>query len=102
LRRAPLERKPSSNSSGIFWHLLASSVWTLYSYLNSILKQKYGFKLQDLPRMTMFIKGFEEDTKKKASSLYSRRWRSTSFWRRIPRCAQWLAWSLCLCLPCDK
>jgi hypothetical protein len=23
-----------------------------------------------------------------------RRWRSASFWRKIPRCIQWLAWSL--------
>ena len=44
-----------------------SSIWTLYSYLNSILTRKYGFKLQELPRMTLFIKGFKEDTKKKAA-----------------------------------
>jgi hypothetical protein len=31
------------------------------------MKRKYGFKLQDLPRVTMLIKGFEEDTKKKAA-----------------------------------
>ena len=47
----------------------SSSVWTFYSYLNSILKRKYGFKLQELPRVTMLIKGFEEDTKKKAAIL---------------------------------
>ncbi len=40
----------------------SSSIWTLYSYLNSVMKQKYGFKLQDLPRVTMLIKEFEEDT----------------------------------------
>ena len=43
-----------------------SSLWTLYSYLNSVCKRKYGFKLQTLPRVTMYIKGFEEDIKKKA------------------------------------
>ncbi len=44
-----------------------SSLWTTYSYINSILKRKYGWKLQSLPRVTMFIKGFDEDTKKKAA-----------------------------------
>ena len=44
-----------------------SSMWTTYSYLNSVLKRKYGVKLQSLPRVTMFIKGFEEDTKQKAA-----------------------------------
>ena len=39
-----------------------SSMWTIYSYLNSILKRKYGVKLEDLPRVTKFIKGFTEDT----------------------------------------
>ncbi len=32
------------------------------------------------------------------SSPCSRRWMSTLFWRRIPRCTLWLACSLCLCL----
>jgi hypothetical protein len=45
----------------------SSSIWTLYSYINSILKQKYGFKLQELPRVTLFIKGLEVDTKKKVA-----------------------------------
>jgi hypothetical protein len=43
------------------------SIWTLYSYINSILKQKYGFKLQELPRVMLFIKGLEVDTKKKVA-----------------------------------
>ena len=45
----------------------STSLWTFYSYVNSILKRKYGFKLQELPRVTMLIKGFEEDVKKKAA-----------------------------------
>jgi len=44
----------------------SSTMWTFYSYLNSILKRKYGFKLQELPRVTLFIKGLEVDMKKKA------------------------------------
>jgi len=45
----------------------SSSMWTLYSYLNSVLKRKYSFKLQDLPRLTMLIKGYAVDIKKKAT-----------------------------------
>jgi integrase len=45
----------------------SSSIWTLYSYINSVFKRKYGFKLQELPRVTLFIKGLEVDTKKKAA-----------------------------------
>ncbi len=44
-----------------------STMWTIYSYINSVLKRKYGVKLQSLPRVTMFTKGFEEDTKHKAA-----------------------------------
>lgn len=44
-----------------------SSLWTIYSYVNSVLKRKYGVKLQDLPRVTLFLKGFDEDTKVKAA-----------------------------------
>jgi integrase len=44
-----------------------SSMWTIYSYINSVIKRKYGIKLQSLPRVTMLIKGFEEDIKKKAA-----------------------------------
>jgi hypothetical protein len=41
-------------------------MWTFYSYVNSILKRKYGYKLQELPWVTLFIKGLEVDMKKKA------------------------------------
>ena len=47
--------------------LATSSIWTNYSYINSILKHKYGFKLQSYPRVTMLIKGFDTDVKKKAA-----------------------------------
>lgn len=38
-------------------------------YFNSAKKKKYGFKLQDNPRITMFIKGFEAETTKRLPSL---------------------------------
>ena len=41
--------------------MATSSIWTHYSYINSILKRKYGYKMQSLPRITMVIKGYEED-----------------------------------------
>jgi len=44
----------------------SSSMWTLYSCLNSVLKRKYNYKLQDHPRLTMLIKGFDTNVKDKA------------------------------------
>ena len=44
-----------------------SSLWTYYSYLNSMFKRKYGWKMQELPRITMYLKGIEVDTKNKAA-----------------------------------
>ncbi len=44
----------------------SSTLWTYYSCLNSIMKRKYNFKLQDLPRLTMLVKGFDTDIKNKA------------------------------------
>jgi hypothetical protein len=45
----------------------SSTLWTTYSYLNSILKRKYSAKLQQFPRLTMLLKGFTEDVKNKAA-----------------------------------
>jgi hypothetical protein len=45
----------------------SSSICTLYSYINSIFKRKYGFKLQERPTVSLFIKGLEVETKKKAA-----------------------------------
>ena len=44
-----------------------STIWTNYSYINSILKRKYGVQLQTMPRITLTLKGFEEDVKTKAA-----------------------------------
>lgn len=46
--------------------MATSSIWTNYSYINSIFKRKYGTQLQSMPRITMVIKGFGEDMKQKA------------------------------------
>ena len=45
----------------------SSSMWTYYSYINSVLNRKYGVKLQTLPRLTMFIQSFDDDTQHKAA-----------------------------------
>ncbi len=42
-------------------------LWTVYSRLNSIFKRKYNAKLQELPRLTHLIKGFNQDVKQKAA-----------------------------------
>jgi hypothetical protein len=49
--------------------MAASTLWTHYSMLNSVMKRKYGSKIQDFPRVTMLIKGFPEDLKQKALIL---------------------------------
>lgn len=46
--------------------MASSSIWTIYSYINSIFKRKYGLQLQTMPRITLTIKGFEGDIKQKA------------------------------------
>ena len=47
-------------------HYASTSMWTFYSCLNSVMKRKYNVKLQELPRLTMVIKGFDTDVKRKA------------------------------------
>jgi hypothetical protein len=44
----------------------SSTLWTYYSCLNSMMKWKYNFKLQELPRLTMLLKEFDTDIKNKA------------------------------------
>jgi len=44
----------------------STSMWTIYSCLNSMMKRKYNVKLQELPRLTMLVKGFDTDVKDKA------------------------------------
>ena len=46
-----------------------SSIWTHYYYINSVMKRKYGWKLQTLPRIIMTMKGFEENQKTRKTTL---------------------------------
>ncbi len=48
-------------------NLASTYLWTYYSCLNSMMKQKYKIKLQDFPRLTMLIKGSDTDIKDKAT-----------------------------------
>ena len=47
--------------------MATSSIWTHYYYINSVMKRKYGSKLQTLSRITMTMKGFDEGIKHKAA-----------------------------------
>lgn len=59
--------------SSFFKHLrfeekaATSTLWTKYSYVNSVMKRKYSVRLQEFPRITLLIKGFEQDVKNKAA-----------------------------------
>jgi hypothetical protein len=45
----------------------SSSLWTVYSCLNTIMKRKYSVRLQEIPALTRLIKGFTQDVKQKAA-----------------------------------
>ncbi len=45
----------------------SSSLWTVYSCLNTIMKRKYSVRLQEIPGLTRLIKGFTQDVKQKAA-----------------------------------
>ena len=47
----------------------SSTMWTMYSMLNSILKSKYDFSLKNYPRVTTMLKSFDTDVKKKAATF---------------------------------
>jgi hypothetical protein len=44
----------------------STTLWTWYSCINSMMKRKYNVKLQNLPRLTMLLKGYDTDVKEKA------------------------------------
>ncbi len=44
----------------------STTLWTWYSCVNSMMKRKYNVKLQNLPCLTMLLKGFDTDVKEKA------------------------------------
>ena len=41
----------------------SSSLWTIYSMLNAVIKGKYGRPLQEYPRLTALIKSLDTDVK---------------------------------------
>ena len=43
----------------------STSLWTIYSMLDSVFNAKYGFDKTDFPRVTNLIKTFNVDVKKK-------------------------------------
>jgi len=45
----------------------SSTLCTIYSILNCIMKRKYSVRLQELHRLTKLIKGFQQDVKHKAA-----------------------------------
>ena len=45
----------------------SSTMWTLYSMVNSVYKGKYGSCLQKHPRITSLLKSYDTDVKKKAA-----------------------------------
>ena len=44
----------------------SSSMWTYYSYINSICQRKYSVRLQQFPRITQLLKSYDTDVKEKA------------------------------------
>ena len=49
----------------------SSSMWTKYSMLNAVMKSKYNFSLKTFLRVTILLKSFDTDIKKKAA-VFSR------------------------------
>ena len=46
--------------------MASSSLWTIYSMINSVTKGKYSFNLKQYCRVTILLKSFEIDIKQKA------------------------------------
>ena len=73
--------------------MATSSIWMIYSHINSITKRKYGWKLQSLPRITMTIKGYKEDTKNKTAIFEEDNLRR--FWTMKMDSAYWMVrWAI--------
>lgn len=49
----------------------SSSMWTVFSMINSTCKAKYGLNLQTFPRITTLLKSYDIDIKKKALTFTS-------------------------------
>jgi hypothetical protein len=70
--------------------------------LNSIFKRKYNTKLQELPRLTLLIKGFDQDVKQKAAIFndvlleeFVVARKDNAYW--LVRQAMWLSLGTCAC-----
>jgi integrase len=52
--------------------MASSSLWVIYSYLNTVLKNRYGMKMQAFPRITTLLKSYDTDVKRKAAVFDSK------------------------------
>ena len=41
-------------------------MWTMYSFINSVMQRKYSVKLQEYPRLKIQLKSYDKDVKHKA------------------------------------
>ena len=62
-------RSPTEEELSSYLHHLrqekgaaSSSMWMLYSMINGVFKEKYGFSLKQYPRLTTLLKSFDTDT----------------------------------------
>ena len=46
--------------------MASSSLWTYYSMVNTVVRNRYSLSLQQYPRLTTLLKSFDTDIKKKA------------------------------------
>ena len=49
--------------------MASSSLWTMYSMINTVTKSKYSISLKKFERVTALIKAFDVDCKKKAETF---------------------------------
>ena len=68
------ERMPTEDEFAEYFRYLrlekklsSSTLWTTYSIINTVVKGKYGERLQKHPRLTTLLKSFDTDIKKKAA-----------------------------------
>ena len=68
-------RHPSEEEISLYLKYLrekgmaSSTMWTMYSMLNSVTKSKYNFALKQYSRVTSLLKSFDTDIKKKAKTF---------------------------------
>lgn len=81
----------------LFPGVASSSLWVYYSMLNSIMKSKYDVSLKKHPRITVLLKSYDTDCKKKASTFSKE-----SFDTFVGNCSistpYWLVRKVCQCI----